>query len=109
MAANARVARTLITTAWVLAEVGDAMAKPANLRLFVQLVSKLQSSPSVTILPGSDELFDWGLELYRSRPDQAWSLTDCISFAVMKHYGLTDALTRDHHFEQAGFTAMLRH
>lgn len=42
------------------------------------------------------------------RPDKDWSLTDCISFLVMKDFGLTDAFTADHHFEQAGFTAWLR-
>jgi hypothetical protein len=46
--------------------------------------------------------------LYFQRRDKEWSLTDCISFTVMSDEGLTDALTGDHHFEQAGFTALLR-
>ena len=29
-------------------------------------------------------------------------------FYVMEQRGLTEALTGDHHFEQAGFTALLR-
>ena len=37
------------------------------------------------------------------------SLTDCISFVVMKQYDLHEALTADHHFEQAGFRALLSH
>jgi predicted nucleic acid-binding protein len=37
------------------------------------------------------------------------NLTDCISFSAMAHAGAIDALTADHHFEQAGFTALLRH
>lgn len=49
-----------------------------------------------------------GLGLYAARPDKAWSLTDCISFVVMTDRGLTEALTGDHHFEQAGFRALLR-
>jgi predicted nucleic acid-binding protein len=35
-------------------------------------------------------------------------VTDCISFLVMKEQGLTDALTSDHHFEQAGFNVLLK-
>ncbi len=42
------------------------------------------------------------------RLDKDWSLTDCISFAVMQERSLTEALTSDHHFEQAGFTALLK-
>ena len=48
------------------------------------------------------------MDLYDSRNDKQWSLTDCISFVVMQDYEITDALTGDHHFEQAGFRALLR-
>ena len=55
----------------------------------------------------SDELFARGMDLYRSRHDKDWSLTDCISFVVMADEGLAEALTGDRHFEQAGFKALL--
>ena len=32
----------------------------------------------------------------------------CISFVVMNERGITDALTSDHHFEQAGFQILLK-
>jgi predicted nucleic acid-binding protein len=37
-----------------------------------------------------------------------WGLVDCISFIVMQNRGITDALTADIHFQQAGFRALLR-
>jgi len=40
--------------------------------------------------------------------DQHWSYTDCLSFRVMKERRLRDALTKDAHFEQAGFVALLK-
>ena len=49
-----------------------------------------------------------GFELYESRLDKDWSLTDCVSFAVMTQRGLTEALTADHHFEQAGFRSVFK-
>jgi len=42
-----------------------------------------------------------------ARNDKDWSLTDCISFIVMEEHGITEALTGDRHFEQAGFRALL--
>jgi predicted nucleic acid-binding protein len=43
-----------------------------------------------------------------SRPDKDWSLTDCTSFVVMENENIKEALTADRHFEQAGFTALLK-
>lgn len=104
-------ARTLtgskVTTAWVLTEIGDALAKPKQRGLFVGLLKRLRSDPTLTIIAASDELFGRGFDLYASRPDKGWSLTDCISFVVMREHGLTEALTADRHFSQAGFRALL--
>jgi hypothetical protein len=59
-------------------------------------------------VPASRELFDSGWALYQDRPDKDWSLTDCISFVAMRERGIIEALTGDHHFEQAGFRALLK-
>jgi uncharacterized protein len=100
-------ART-VTTAWVLAEVADALSAPELRSLFLELYKRLRSNPNVTIIPPTVELFEQGVELYARRPDKSWSLTDCISFTVMQQRGLTDALTGDHHFEQAGFRILFK-
>jgi predicted nucleic acid-binding protein len=52
-------------------------------------------------------LFDAGWQLYKQRLDKEWSLTDCISFVVMRHESITQAFTSDRHFEQAGFMKLL--
>jgi uncharacterized protein len=53
------------------------------------------------------ELIDSAVQLYRTRPDKDWSLTDCLSFVVMDRRHLTEALTTDGHFEQAGPKAVM--
>jgi predicted nucleic acid-binding protein len=40
--------------------------------------------------------------------DKEWTLTDCSSILVMRERGLTDVLSADRHFEQAGFHALLK-
>ncbi len=100
--------RPSVTTACVLTEVGDAMSSPANRPAFLRLLEVLQSSPDVKVIPATAELFDRGVQLYAERPDKEWSLTDCISFVVITDENLTDALTGDHHFEQAGFRLLLK-
>ena len=98
----------MTTTAWVLAELADGLADTAGRVLFAPFVARLKSDPRSSVIPPSETLFDRGIELYTSRPDQQWSLTDCISFVVMTDLGISDALTGDHHFEQAGFRALLK-
>lgn len=97
----------MTTTAWVMAELASYLAAPVNRSIFDRLLTSIRSSPGVRFIPASRELFDAGAELYAARVDKAWSLVDCISFLVMQREGLTEALTTDHHFTQAGFVTLL--
>ncbi|MGH9440394.1 MAG: type II toxin-antitoxin system VapC family toxin, partial [Terriglobia bacterium] len=98
----------LLTTWAVMLEIGNALSKVQYRHAALQLLSSLQADPSVEIIPISDQLLDHALELYSERPDKEWSLTDCISFVVMRARSITDALTTDEHFHQAGFRVLLR-
>ena len=100
--------RPIVLTEFVLVEVSNALASTESRGRAVALWVHLRSDPTVTIVPASSALIAQGLDLYARRSDKAWSLTDCISMVVMQQRGLTEALTPDHHFEQAGFVALLR-
>ena len=105
--ASEQVTGRVVTTQWVLTEVGDALAARKDRSRFVALVASLEASPDVTIVPASDELFRRGMEFYRQRGDKDWPLTDCISFVVMEGQSIREALTEDAHFKQAGFVVLL--
>jgi predicted nucleic acid-binding protein len=47
------------------------------------------------------------LVLYQSHSDKNWGLIDCISFVVMRQHNLSNAVTGDRHFIQAGFRALM--
>ncbi len=98
----------IVTTDWVLMEIGDALCQPQMRSLFPPLLDHLRADPDVEIVEANRDLLDRGVDLYSKRADKSWSLTDCISFVVMQDQNLTDALTGDHHFEQAGFVALLK-
>lgn len=76
-------------------------------RTCAAFLRELGTASDTRITPDSLALFQRGLAFYEERPDKAWSLTDCISFLVMSDEGMSEALTGDHHFEQAGFTRLL--
>lgn len=98
----------VLTTTWVLTEVANSLSAARLRTTVIALIDRLQADESVRILPPDSATFDKGVELYRNRADKDWSLTDCISFAVMTREGLTEALTADRDFEQAGFKALLK-
>ena len=98
----------MVTTQAVLLEIGNALAKRRYRAAAVQLLSALAADPSVEVVALSGALYEEAFQLYQGRPDKEWGLIDCVSFVVMKARGITEALTFDEHFEQAGFRALLR-
>ena len=108
LARGMQVARTrLVTTEAVLLEVGNSLARLRFRPAAVQLLQSLTNDSQVEVEPITTALFRRGLQLFEARPDKEWGLVDCVSFVVMQDRGLTEALTSDEHFEQAGFVALL--
>ena len=102
---NARI----ITTEEVLTEVltyFSARSRPSRIEAAYG-VRDIMNDAAVRVVPQSHESFMAEFDLYESRPDKHYSLTDCISMTVMKAEGLMDVLTNDAHFTQEGFHALL--
>jgi uncharacterized protein len=106
--AESRVSRPIVTTEFVLLELGNACARAEDHADFLALVEAIRASPRIAVTPLDSHLLNRGLGRMASRSDKDWSLTDCISFVVMEDEDIREALTADRHFEQAGFTPLLR-
>lgn len=98
----------LVTTTWVLVEFADALSAVDSRTRAAQFIRGFQAEPFVDVVPPTREQFERALDRYEKRPDKDWSLTDCLSFLLMEDRGITDALTADHHYEQAGFRVLMR-
>lgn len=96
-----------VTSEFVLIELGNWLADPRNRGVFLEINRVLRADPRTMILPATSEWIARGLSLYGQRLDKHWSLIDCISFEIMRDHGLTEALTADRHFTQAGYHALL--
>ena len=106
---SANLPGPFLTTEYVLWELMNLLSASTNRAKAHAMLSRIQASPNIEIASAGSELFRSGLAMHAERLDKSWSLTDCISFVVMRQKEITDALTYDHHFEEAGFKALLRH
>jgi predicted nucleic acid-binding protein len=106
--ACAELNHIIVTTEFILLELGNACSRASDHGDFLALVTGIRDSPRMRIVPLDSKLLNRGLERMAARLDKDWSLTDCISFVVMENDGIRAALMADQHFEQAGFLAMLR-
>jgi predicted nucleic acid-binding protein len=98
----------LVTTEWVLMELADALSSPEGRGKVAAFLQAVRSDPMFQVVGYLPHVYQGGFDLFCGREDKAWSLTDCISFWVMTEFGLSDALTADHHFEQPGFRAIFK-
>ena len=98
----------IVTTRAVLMEIGNALSKQRYRPAAVELLLSLENDPNVEIVPVSGDLYAQAFKLFSERKDKEWGLVDCVSFVVMRERGITDALTSDDHFRQAGFNALMR-
>jgi len=98
----------LITSSVVLLEVGNWLSPFSSRRLASELYERIRRSQCIEVVELTSDLFRKGCQLYGHRLDKDWGVIDCISFTIMQERGITDALTADRHFEQAGFTPLLK-
>jgi uncharacterized protein len=91
----------------ILLEIGDGYARVDRREKGSQLLERLRHEQGYTVAPLTDALLDAAISLYHGRPDKDWGLTDCISFVLMQQEGVSEALTADIHFRQAGFMPLL--
>jgi predicted nucleic acid-binding protein len=96
----------LLTTDAILLEFGNALARNYKNEA-ADLIEYFLSAEEAEIFRLTPELFDKAFDLYKSYQDQSWGLVDCISFVVMREANVTQALTCDRHFIQAGFQTLM--
>ena len=102
-----RTKSSIVTTEAVLWEWMNGLSDPSTRGLAAEGYRRARADARIEVVPFQIELIDSAVQLYRTRPDKDWSLTDCLSFVVMERRHLTEALTTDGHFEQAGLKVMM--
>ncbi len=96
----------LLTTDAVLLEIGNALSHGYKTQ-GSRIIDEFLHSDDVVVVHMTTTPFNRGFDLYKTYNDKGWGLVDCLSFVVMRDEGVTQALTFDHHFTQAGFEVLM--
>ena len=101
----------IVTTDAVLTETVNTFSQAQWRRLAALLIESFEQSlqvGSARLIHIDEALWKRGWHLFMERTDKDWSLTDCISFVVMDDLDIKAAFTADRHFEQAGYTRLMK-
>lgn len=108
MQAFAKARRRMVTTDGVLDETFSLLKARGLRHLCATFWRMVEGSRSLRVEWTQPARFAQAAEFFLKQIDQDYSLTDCVSFLVMQEHALADALTTDHHFQIAGFRALLK-
>jgi hypothetical protein len=96
-----------VTTDYVITETAELLVARRRKVLLPLLFETASASAGLGIEWIGPERFSRARDLMLAHRDKDYSFTDCTSFVVMRELGLRIALTKDKHFRQAGFRALL--
>ena len=102
--------RRVVTTNYVLTELIVLLSGSRGQQRLAVLnyIETIRSADWIEIVHIDESLDEKAWQLLANRLDKEWSLVDSVSFVVMQERSLMEALTADHHFEQAGFVCLLK-
>jgi predicted nucleic acid-binding protein len=105
---GAAQARTrFVTTDYVLDETATLLKARGHAHQATVLIEVIFSSTACQVEWMDWERFERTLRFFNKHQDKAWSFTDCFSFLLMKERKISEALTKDEHYRQAGFRPLL--
>ena len=97
---------SFVTSSYVFVEVVTLLNNRRLHSKAVELGKNLLTSRLFNLVHVDEELFDEAWALFQKHKDKKYSLTDCVSFQLMKRLAIIEALTFDKHFVQAGFVKL---
>lgn len=99
--------RRFVTTDYVLDETATLLRAHGYAHLLPELFHSVLDSDVCRVEWMDARRFRATWQYFQRRNDQEWSFTDCFSFWLMGKLELREALTKDGHFEHAGFKPLL--
>jgi len=99
----ARAGRRIVATDYTITEAINLANARGGAAVAIRVLDLIEQSAGIRVEWIGVDRFDAAKAFFRKHSDHGYSFTDCTSFVVMRELRLTEALTTDHHFVEAGF------
>ena len=99
----ARAGRRIVATDYIITEAINLANARGGAAVAIRVLDLIEQSAGIRVEWIGVDRFDAAKAFFRKHSDHGYSFTDCTSFVVMRELRLTEALTTDHHFVEAGF------
>lgn len=93
----------ILTTTYVFDEIVTFFNSRDQHKKAIEVGTLLLTSAKITLVHVESSLFQQSWAYFVRHQDKRFSLTDCVSFVLMRQYQITNVFTFDNHFKQAGF------
>ncbi|MBC8181224.1 type II toxin-antitoxin system VapC family toxin [candidate division KSB1 bacterium] len=97
-----------VTSNFVLDETYTGLVMKVGHFAAVDFGERIRDSKITTIIHIAEELEYESWKLFKQHKDKFFSFTDCTSFVIMRQLNIYKTFTNDHHFEQMGFSILLK-
>ncbi|CAN2041713.1 Type II toxin-antitoxin system VapC family toxin [Candidatus Magnetomoraceae bacterium gMMP-15] len=100
--------KNIVITNAIILEFGNAFSILKLKSTAIKMIEAIRSSKKWKCVNIDDALIEQAFQKFKQMDDKEWGLVDCMSIVVAKDLEITDIFTTDHHFEQAGFSILLK-
>jgi len=97
-----------VITSAILLEFGNAFASTNLKPTAIKIIETINRSEKWRCINANKELVERGFQKFKKYQDKDWGLVDCINMIVANELGITEIFTSDYHFEQAGFSILIK-
>lgn len=96
----------LVTTDYVVCEAVNLANARAGHHVGVRILELIERSSAIRVEWIGSLRFEATKIFYRRHSDHRYSFTDCTSFVIMRELRISEVLTTDEHFTEAGFQVL---
>lgn len=93
----------IITSNLIIHETTMLLERKVSKKEAIRFLRIILKDSRIEIIHADEDIEQEAYDLYQKYKDQDFSITDCISFVMIRRFRISHCFTFDHHFSTMGF------